>query len=222
MKDYPSDFAVPNTSGALSALTRQTLSHTHTLHYGSDFLPFIEMLPQQVDQDASWALKAEDISVESDDSDSMFGEDNESDMTELDSPVTTSPLTRDDTLEALPDVPVSGRERKFSLPLSAKSILQVPAPNTSAGRSQLRSTQSVKPVAKEILPALVKQSQKVLNVNAAEIAGEITRIEADLFLKIEARVMSYHSDCVLISSQRWLASTLAATYPGFGQEKSRA
>ncbi|TDL28449.1 ras GEF [Rickenella mellea] len=197
MKEYPSDFAVTGASGALSALTKQTLSHTHTLHYGSDFLPFIEMLPNQVDQDASWALKVEDNSTESDESDGIFDDDHESDTTEVESPTSVSHGTIGTSSSTIADSSpfdptASGRERKSSLPLAAKSMLHAPS-SSSNPRNHLRPTVNGKTPTRDLLTKLLRIANHVLNVEAAEIANEITRVEADLFLKIEPRHWLRHT-----------------------------
>ncbi|KIO29610.1 hypothetical protein M407DRAFT_70306, partial [Tulasnella calospora MUT 4182] len=57
MKAYPGDFAAPGAEPALHALIRQTLLHSHTAHYGSDFTPFLSIIPDLVDEEASWALQ---------------------------------------------------------------------------------------------------------------------------------------------------------------------
>jgi threonyl-tRNA synthetase len=73
--DYPHDFAVRDTAGALSALVKSIIAKTHLIHYGLEFLPFLEVLPNLVDQDTIWALKVEGPTYESDDSYSIFEED---------------------------------------------------------------------------------------------------------------------------------------------------
>ena len=68
--DHPTDFAVPGTAGALQALIKQILRQPHTLYYGSDFLPFLEILPTLQDQDSSWAVTVETVIADSDELDS--------------------------------------------------------------------------------------------------------------------------------------------------------
>ena len=49
--------------------TTKHISNTHLLHYGSDFLPFLEQLPTLRDIESSWAMKVDDTLDVSDDSD---------------------------------------------------------------------------------------------------------------------------------------------------------
>lgn len=65
---YPSDFAVPGTAGALSALIKSVIGKTYLLHYGSEFIPFMDMLPTLKDQDTAWAMKVQEPKDDSDDS----------------------------------------------------------------------------------------------------------------------------------------------------------
>jgi hypothetical protein len=74
IRDYPYDFAVRGTAGALSALVKSIIAKTYLIHYGLEFLPFLETLPNLVDKDASWALKVNSTTEESDDSYSMLDE----------------------------------------------------------------------------------------------------------------------------------------------------
>ena len=70
--DDPHDFAVRGTAGALSALVKSIISKTYLLHYGSEFLPFLELLSSLFDKDVAWALKIDDNAEESDDSYSLL------------------------------------------------------------------------------------------------------------------------------------------------------
>ena len=45
---YPTDFAVSGASGALAALIKSILNKTYLLHYGAEFLPFLEMVHMDV------------------------------------------------------------------------------------------------------------------------------------------------------------------------------
>lgn len=180
IRDYPYDFAVRGTAGALSALIKSIIAKTYLLHYGSDFLPFLEMLPNLTDKDAAWALKAEDPAEESDDSYSIFDDDDGDDDTtgpELDAttPRSSPPGTRS------PRSPTLSRERKPSLTLHAKSFVM---PNNSPppypGNTEISDLS-----AKQLIKELVKVAQEVNGIDSEEIAQEITRIEARMFLDIE-------------------------------------
>ncbi|KAL1738736.1 hypothetical protein HDZ31DRAFT_11016, partial [Schizophyllum fasciatum] len=59
--DYPHDFAVKGSYGALNALVRSIVSKTYLLHYGSDFLPFVEQALTYQDTDSQWAKPVDDF-----------------------------------------------------------------------------------------------------------------------------------------------------------------
>lgn len=180
--DYPSDFAVPGTAGALSAVVKQILKQPHTLNYGSEFLPFLEMLPTLVDQDAAWALPPPDAVLpspsESEESDSYVeegvrgvgGED-----TEGDSPTSISSLPPDTVKGVRPGV-VGTRNRKTSSLTTKVSSL------ASSGRNHQPLS------SKEILAKLVKVSQNVLHFSSEVIAEEITMKELELYIQFEVRL----------------------------------
>ncbi|EAU93003.2 hypothetical protein CC1G_06723 [Coprinopsis cinerea okayama7 len=172
IRDYPDDFAVKGTAGALNALIKSIISKTHLLHYGSEFLPFLEMLPSRSDHDSPWALKGEVSADESDDSYS-FMEDEEDDVESPPRDATESPTSsKSATQDQSP--PSNLRERKSSLPLT-KSIL---------GGSSANSTD---PSPKQQLKDLTKLAQDVLNCDSEEIAQEITRQWVKRFMEIKPR-----------------------------------
>ena len=179
--NYRGDFAVPGTAGALHALIKQTLRHPHTLYYGSDLLPFIEILPTLVDEDSSWAIKSDVPSEESDDSD-FYDEGMGDDSEQVSSPVQMHPVT--DLNDEVPPTR-SGRDRKSSLPLAAKSILQ--GSLTSNFRSP---TSSSPPSAKEVLSRLVRTANALLHYSSEAVAQEITRRDVILFMQIEVSISS--------------------------------
>ncbi|KAH6917361.1 ras guanine nucleotide exchange factor domain-containing protein [Coprinopsis sp. MPI-PUGE-AT-0042] len=167
IRDYPDDFAVRGTAGALTALIKSIISKTHLLHYGSEFLPFLEMLPSLTDQTA-WALKA-DVSAEESDDSYSFMEDEE----EIEPPpreVTDSPVSnKSPTLEKTqPHL----RERKSSLPLT-KFGVGASSPSTPSPKQQLKE--------------LVKLANDVLTCDANDLAQEITRQWVKLFMAIRPR-----------------------------------
>jgi hypothetical protein len=187
MRDYPHDFAVRGTAGALSALIKSIIAKTHLLHYGSDFLPFLELLPNLVDEDAAWALKLEDIADESDDSYSLCEDDddvpptNEMELpdTDNDSPTPTkgkSSLSHSSSRRE--------RERKSSLPLNAKTLVMTHATTILGTPDNLGAH------AKQLCRDLVKISQEVNALDSDAIAQEITRMEVHMFLKIKVCLMS--------------------------------
>ncbi|KLO20265.1 ras GEF [Schizopora paradoxa] len=186
ISEYPSDFTVPGTQGALNAFIRNTLQHSHTLAYGSEFLPFLEQLPTLVDSDSTWAMKA-DFS-ESDESDSMFGDDTETEDTEMDSPLSMSPSRSEKSPASSPKSTM--RERRTSLPLTAMSLIKTPY---TLGTRALRSESTSSASDRDITTKLVKVSAGLQNFEADVIAQEITRQEMNLFLKIEPRHWLRHT-----------------------------
>lgn len=171
IRDYPYDFAVPGTAGALSALIKSIISKTYLLHYGSDFLPFLEILPSLVDHDAAWALKVDDIDG-SDDTNSLF-EEEEPHTPDVDSAIIASPISPIE--KPVPPLPsMASRERKPSLPLP--SII---SSNLSAGQTETDTSE------KQQIKDLVKLAQEVLLLDVDDIAQEITRVEVKLFLDIK-------------------------------------
>ncbi|GLB36172.1 putative guanine nucleotide exchange factor for Ras-like small GTPases [Lyophyllum shimeji] len=181
IRDYPYDFAVRGTAGALSALIKSIISKTYLLHYGSEFLPFLEMLPNLVDQDAAWALKVDDIADESDDSYSLL-EDEEIHPSGDDDPVSSSSPLEEKTVPPLPSMP--SRERKPSLPLPL-----VLATGATSNSGHLETDTSDKQQIKD----LIKLSQELQAMDSEEIAQEITRIEVKLFLDIKPRHWLYYT-----------------------------
>lgn len=178
IRDYPHDFAVRGTAGALSALIKSIISKTYLLHYGSEFLPFLEILPSLVDRDAAWALKLDDATDASDDSYSLFEEEDESQISDLD----TSVPENDESLAArqqavLPHPSIPSRERKPSLPLP---LVLASGSTLSASQNDFADTSE-----KQQIKDLVRLAQEVLAMDPDVIAQEITKLEVKLFLDIE-------------------------------------
>ncbi|KIM48182.1 hypothetical protein M413DRAFT_61272, partial [Hebeloma cylindrosporum] len=175
IRDYPHDFAVKGTAGALNALIKSIISKTHLLHYGSEFLPFLEQLPGLVDQDSAWALK---VAISDSDSDVYTPDDEDDDETHINdaakSDVGSGSASVDSHKVAFPS-----RERKASLPLP-KALL---APAQLNGSNPHAYDQSPKQHIKD----LVKLAQAVLNTDSDEIAQEITRQGVKRFLEIKPR-----------------------------------
>ncbi|KAF9453797.1 ras GEF [Macrolepiota fuliginosa MF-IS2] len=176
--DYPNDFAVKGTAGALNALIRSILAKTHLLHYGSQLLPFLEVLPMLEDQDAIWALKPE-VTDESDAESSIDDED----YVKLDDhkyshqpPPMPVPGPPPPPRPAATNPPSISRERKPSLPLVKSLGLAL---NGSSDHSDYSSRQQLK--------ELLRIANDVMAIDAAEIAEEITRVEFGYFLDITNR-----------------------------------
>ncbi len=177
--DYPTDFAVRGTAGALHALIRSILSKTHLLHYGSQLLPFLEVLPTLEDQDAVWALEPE---IMESDGESMIEE--EDDLIKLDGVKIPPPSQHAQSTLSVPiPPPVSSipsgsssnnsRERKASLPLVRSFGFAI---NSSPDHSD--------PSSKQQLRELVRIANEVMLMASSDIAEEITRVEAKYFLDI--------------------------------------
>ncbi|TFK30463.1 ras GEF [Coprinopsis marcescibilis] len=184
IRDYPDDFAVKGTAGALTALIKSIISKTHLLHYGSEFLPFLEMLPSRQDQDSAWALRVEVMTDESDDSYSLLEDEEDDAESGPREPVDSPPSRKPNHHQQLPP---NLRERKSSLPLTKLGSL-----NSSHGHSS-------EPSPKQQLKDLVKLAQDVLNVDSEDIAQEITRQWVKRFLDIKPRDWLHYA---FISSKR--------------------
>ncbi|KAG1825958.1 ras guanine nucleotide exchange factor domain-containing protein [Suillus subaureus] len=177
IRTYPQDFAVPGAPGALHALVRSIVGKTYLLHYGSDFLPFLSHLPNITDTDAAWALKSENPVDESEDPYSISDGEEEALVVEIESPSTShSSVARSN--DNLPSA-ASVRERKSSLPLSAKIFIPV---NSSHNQGD---AQDMSP--KDLLNKLRSNAQTLATFDCSAIAEEITRVEAKLFMDIEPR-----------------------------------
>ena len=171
IRDYPCDFAVRGTAGALSALVKSIVAKTYLIHYGQEFLPFLETLPNLVDRDASWALKTDSSTEESDDSYSMLDEEEVRSA----SPVPESPAVSSTSGRPASPTQVSGiRERKHSLPLSRSTPKSATSHNGESEYSH-----------KHILRELQRISVELFTLNPMDVAQEITRIQKGLFLSIE-------------------------------------
>lgn len=168
IKDYPYDFAVRGTAGALSALIKSILSKTYLLHYGSELLPFLEALSSYRDDDSAWALK---VHVTGDTSDSESALDDE----EIFKPLEISPNVSCTHPSAAYERAQPARERKSSLPLT-KALKQVVA-GLDPGDLSI----------KQKMKELVKLSHEVMLFDPEVVAQEITRLQAKLFLRIQPR-----------------------------------
>jgi hypothetical protein len=158
---------VKGVEGALKALVTFIASKTHLIHYGSEFVPFVELASSFSDQDAAWALKEDDVS---DDGYSFI---------EVGLPEANFDSASDDPPQFDPVSPptMSSRERKSSLPLPK---LLYPGPGLNSNQ-----TDSVDPSPKQQIKDLVKLAQDVMNSDADEIAQEITRQGVKRFLEIK-------------------------------------
>ncbi len=179
IREYPSDFAAKGTAGALNALIISIISKTHLLHYGSEFLPFLEQLPSLEEEDTAWALKVDTADTDSDTN--CGSEDDETRVKVEDTVGNDSARVRAMSSSSKGTVP--SRERKPSLPLTSSSF----------------PTLQTEPTPKQLLKELVKLSNELLTYDSDDIAKEITRREVELFLKIKVLVNSCLNPKLLLS-----------------------
>jgi len=168
IRDFPHDFAVRGTAGALNALIKSIISKTHLLHYGSEFLPFLEQLPERRDTDAAWALKTEILDNDSEEYTPDDDDDDERTVAAL-GPRPPQPVTKRTKAEPATSVP---RERKASLP---------------PGRSSTTGSQSQDLPPRQLLRDLQAISRDLEKIDSLEVAQEITRNGIKLFLAIQVR-----------------------------------
>jgi len=208
IQDYPHDFAVRGTAGALSALIKSIIAKTYLLHYGSDFLPFLEVLPSLVDKDAAWAMKPDDIADESDDLYNLCEDDDDiTPITEIGS--SDSNGTSPASIRGAPILSGASREHRSNLPQNAKGLT---APHMSL---TLTSNQpdSWDLSMKQLCRELVKVAHEVNALDSDEIAQEITRMRVKSFLDIEVMINSIIIVFVSLSFEiHFSASTLASVY----------
>lgn len=162
-------------------MVTQIIKKTYLLHYGSDFLPFTEMLGQYEDTDGAWALPVE-APVDDDEEDySIYEGEDEVALPQRGSPATSLAEDRSSSSHNRPPsiVVSSTRERKSSLPLSTLSgtTESIPKPSFSSEDAEFKRLQK----------DLLKNSTELVGFDSAHIAEEITRIEAQYFLAIKVR-----------------------------------
>lgn len=144
------------------------------MHYGSQLLPFLEILPILEDQDAVWAIKPE-TTEESDGESLMDEEDYIKPYSDKPDPPSVPSSSPSDTHAA---VHKHTGERKASLPLERTLGL------VSNGPTELLDPASTKQQLKE----LHRIANEVMAIDASEIAEEITRVEAKYFLDITVSI----------------------------------
>lgn len=180
IRDYPADFAVRGTAGALNALVRAILSKTYLLHYGCDFLPFTEQLPDFKDNDADWALPVENQAFEDDD-----GVEDDDDDSDRFAESATLNGSREESMHHFnaPSMSSPIRERKPSLPLAATLSAHVDPARSGSEEFSPDSSEF-----KKYLKDLAKVANEVSGLDPSAVAAEITRIETEKFQDIEVCV----------------------------------
>ena len=213
---YPDDFAVPGTAGALNALIKSIVGKTYLLHYGAEFIPFMETLSMLKDKDAGWAMKVDDPRDDSDDASSAA----DIPIRTPDSPVssyTSHSLHEAESSHAMLQ-PSPSRERKSSLPLSTR--MQIIS-NSFSG-IQSGSESSNEPLThKAILKKLVGIANDLSSMDPSTIAQEITRVECEYFLQIQVNSALFPPAILLLICPNHEASSLVATRLVPGQEGTR-
>jgi len=168
VQDYPHDFAVGAAADALNALVKSIITKTHLLHYASDLLPFLERRPLR-DKDSAWAMQVHEPTAEGDEPYS-FSEDDDDVVPPLET-TSVQTLVSEDASSTQSLAVTPGRERKSSLPLSARS-------NGATTSEHIDS-------AKDTVKSLLNTSAKLGGCEPQHVAEEITRVGKTLFLLIE-------------------------------------
>jgi len=180
IQSYPYDFAVKGAAGALSALIKSMLSKTYLLQYGSQLLPFLEVVPSLVDKDSLWSCKEEN-GIDEESSEEEEDEEVEQATTSLKRSVVeeNGESKADPTSSSAMLLPQAQRvDQKGSFPLFTKVMQHQSFVSAASGKRFELST-------KELLKGLREVAAEVNSRNPEEIAQEITRWESELFLAIE-------------------------------------
>ena len=188
IEDYPTDFATPGTSGAITALIKQISSNPCTLHYGSDILPFLDELPNLQDVEASWSIQ-EDSQGDSDEEGVGLLDDEEDGRARRNiigdpSISATTAHAGNPNVETKPKP--STRERKGSLPLSIAPPLSATLSASSDNSGRTSGTFPRRNSPRE----LVKLAQTLATYDPLDIAQQITKIQSEIFLEIEVCLTS--------------------------------
>lgn len=179
IREYPNDFAAKGTVGALSALITSIISKTHLLHYGSEFLPFLEQLPSLEEEDTAWALKVDTADTDSDTNCGSEDDETRVEVGDMDGNDAASVRALSSSSKSM----VPPKERKPNLPLTHSSF----------------PTLQTEPTPKQLLKDLVKLSNELLTYDSDDIAKEITRREVELFLQIKVLINSCLNSKLLLS-----------------------
>lgn len=186
IRTYPEDFAVPGTAGSLSSLVKSIIGKTYLLHYGSEFIPFLENLPTLKDKPFAWAMKLDGPKDDSDTSPSTNKAAASSSRASRTSSLASHPPPMTDDPPPLPQPAAAktvARERKHSLPLAARVHLM----EQSAGHGS--ATESIEHSPKNKLKILMNICNQFLQTDPSSLAQEITSVQIDFFLMIKVRVI---------------------------------
>ncbi|KAG8899933.1 hypothetical protein FRB99_006349 [Tulasnella sp. 403] len=213
MRTYPGDFAASGAEPALQALVRQILSNFHTAHYGAEFMPFLQIVPELTDEERAWALK-EDSRRDTDDGTSdldLDADDPEAEALELARTVSVSiavSMGAEKSTDSLhrvngnggrvpsgqtssrppQSIPMGGLKPKAnpSISSSSKQSAQTPLFGEYHPTKGLRGP-DVLPGTKPNMKELLKASVALCHQPPHFVAEEITRLEVPLFLAVQPR-----------------------------------
>lgn len=142
------------------------------MHYGSEFLPFLEQLPSLVDEDTAWAKKADVSDVDSDDY--ILEEEEDSRAEEVITPETSSV-----------EVPSGSPQIAFPPPRERTASFPLPRARLSVSQSNGNYSTLAEQQSKQYIKELVRIATDVMNTDSEEIAQEITRQGEKLFMVIK-------------------------------------
>lgn len=215
IEDYPNDFASPGAPSALAAVVRTACDNVHLMYYGSEFTYFLDELATLTDDASSWAFVSADTPIEEDESAYDFDLDFNHDFSigggqelfasggqALLGKNTDSLLVRETDAQGLFDPAYNIAASANGVPASAEDRFELdksPPPTGEFGRRLTRGeslnddtvVRGMSPDARRggspALRALAGVAMQLLEYDPLAIAEEITRIEANLFLKIKPR-----------------------------------
>lgn len=213
IEDYPNDFASPGAPSALAAVVRTACDNVHLMYYGSEFTYFLDELATLTDDASSWAFVSADTPIEEDESAYDFDLDFNHDFSigggqelfasggqALLGKNTDSLLVRETDAQGLFDPAYNIAASANGVPASAEDRFELdksPPPTGEFGRRLTRGeslnddtvVRGMSPDARRggspALRALAGVAMQLLEYDPLAIAEEITRIEANLFLKIK-------------------------------------
>lgn len=149
-------------------MIKSILSKTHLLHYGSELLPFLEILPTLQDRDAAWALPPE---VSEDEDDEPYEDDDEARLPNV-ALGSNAPSSEPGPIlnTSQPHLPSRERKPSYQLPKSLTPY-------------NLKYQADVSP--SRFLRDLQKLANEVLVTEPLYIAEEITKMEEIMLLGLE-------------------------------------
>ena len=141
------------------------------MHYGSEFLPFLEQLPSLVDEDTAWAKKAD---ISDTDSDDYTVEEEDPRTEEVITPETSSV-----------EVPSSSPQIAFPPPRERTASFPLPRARLSVSQYNVNYSTIAEQQNRQYIKELLRIATEVMNTDSEEIAQEITRQGQLLFMVIK-------------------------------------